>query len=1592
MAQAAPSGMPPDKLFQYRRAPKFNPDIQDVLDNYDNQNACLFNGINDGIKIDVLLGETDSALSHAAELNEPPFTPPLYDAFLRAIEAGNKELISERITYIRRKRYQELEEGAKKEFLRGRMSDVNLETFMENFYAERTADASSEEDKVNTLQASIDENEQELLSLQTIYANSPTPKTQRSIVALEKKLEKEKRDLVVKKEAETEATQLKETTKGFLDRIAVRIDKMEGETEADYNARVEKNRDEVFDHLYDEFIGDKFDKTYTRYNKIKAAEKGKDKLKVKGIEVVMLPPKGVYLTYGLQQLPFLMDCSLVGDIREKSVLDLNLYITPYFEQSGSYQTPNKKVSIVWGIPNDRWTEPRDFFPELGHYNPGKIGNGIFSAGNPSKALGTIKSAILESMPGLMADDGDNGGGGGGLGAGGGARNHEDTAKRILNDLAMAENDTLLRVCFFNKDRTDDQNNLYKYHASVMMLLNPDFNLKNHILGSDTVITTPTGKQFKWSFTYSKTTPTHVIFFFMESGIAYTVSVEVSFRVQSKSLSHIFGDNLEPLFNPGPPIPGIKPSILAWAEALKASFFTDYQPIIRKPYLLPMVSTAGPAAGALLVGGSPAAAAGPVPDIGRFTIDKKWRIMIQAMLDLDKLHDSASYRLKKAGIDEAEINKIHAALIEKVNERIDELMKELVPDFRANGVPDDFMASIPTEDPLDNFLYRFCGSLRCFFLRDFSSAKYEITVLMFFLKSIEAFVRTKGEFVVSGIPPIQGLMRGEGIWADNAARFPRYPALYPRGGQPNPVLCNFGTAFDGGTDLTSDPITIMINRGIQIVENDGSPFMEYIPKQGLSHELVGKTKDEIREWFKDSVKFVIHGNSGPKVYEIDPLDKLHNAQLIMFELMMKYFNSRGDFPTDKKAICDLSQHFFLLDYGGYAGDVPCGLVQNDLMSGIFDMLLLIATKDELKGVKMVGIWCPVRVLWFRIEKTEDDISIQLHCVSECLSVKKSEIIEDDDSDGEDEEGVASSLPSAAPASSSSSSSSLVAPPAASSSLPPASLVAPPASLVAPPDSSLVPPTNMDLKKNQSGGFTKRKKTKRRKRFNKSKTQGNKWRRKSIRGGAAEGGAEESPEIESDDLDTVCYKKLLEQLEFPETPVFKQHTVFHVFAYRYLMIKGDIVCSFEEYIENPRMPTRNLLELYDIHFFRSMRLAEYMMVPEGDIYSILLEIDQIERLMRDAFNKQMVIQEIVHMWDTTEENLLSEYSSQEDGSQLKHEEHFLKLSRLYQYSSLSKLNWEQIKKTISGGRIHKMIERSSLLSELESIEVPDAGVVPKTRWEDYHVKRLLNLGDTNEGDEGPRGAKAAGMEQDKNYLLGNGREMNLQTNKNRAGCFENGLFNVPLTKPSGMLEAFNRIQPPEEKQAVPVPLPTPPQSRPPHQSRPPQSQDKEPELRKLTNNETLAVAARKIQKIFRGVKGRNITKKTYNALRQIQKVFRGFKGRKLTKKMKETMSSLVASAEGDKPNPVRIKRGRRLERGVSPARGVSPVRGVTREPNNRKRATSASIPREGVRMRPNIPQGIRRPRSVNKFRLPDKKPRPTSNPETGKTKSHDNRPDQ
>jgi hypothetical protein len=364
-----------------------------------------------------------------------------------------------------------------------------------------------------------------------------------------------------------------------------------------------------------------------------------------------------------------------------------------------------------------------------------------------------------------------------------------------------------------------------------------------------------------------------------------------------------------------------------------------------------------------------------------------------------------------------------------------------------------------------FIFKYTGLLHLFFMPDFSSSNYEQKVAMMFLKVIEKcdFSGTGVDlsFVRAGRGSIHHLMvKGPVLWADNAANFPRFDSVLQiksltnsganslkKGGNPHKhvFFYNTGSAIDGGTFVKSEPGTVLISRSIRIEDTDGRNVISFIPQMGNKDTLRGMDEDQIKQWFKRKICIVI----GNKKYYYDPTLKEHNKAIISQELdyglfdlktvealalkypALSFTDDAGSFidervfppdtemdgpiseyvpPIDRKGNCDLGQHLLLLDFA----DIPCGLVQNDLMSGLFAMILLLATRKQLKGVKMVGIWCKLRVLFFRIENKNGKIDIQLHCVNEFMDASKPEEPEDDsDEEVEDQVSGPAAASSSAP---------------------------------------------------------------------------------------------------------------------------------------------------------------------------------------------------------------------------------------------------------------------------------------------------------------------------------------------------------------------------------------------------------------------------------------------------------------------------------------------------------------------------------------------------------------------------------------------------
>jgi hypothetical protein len=1030
------------------------------------------------------------------------------------------------------------------------------------------------------------------------------------------------------------------------------------ELKNDVSLEVALSHEDIHEVVYGYLVGF-FDEAYDNYRDIFIQRKKLETLKYKG------KPEntkiGVELKQRTQSIPYLQDL-----IQRRNTLELYLNSGPCFDDCRVTEFPDGSLTIFSGIPNQRWRDTSNFFPQLGGISKISSPAGIFN-GNPAKVKSiikeTIKASIASGIPirgGTINDETDPsnevtmGPGlalaptdplnevtmGPGLALAPRDPNFEEDI-RVLNLLVGNEGqaDLLSTIGYFDKnsDNKSDENekkNLGKYRCTVMITQFGTFILKNHISWRSATKKHETDSYEQYSFTYAKQNPTHVICFFNVGVRAYTILLRISLRTETTSLSKLFGIELVTLFSQDPPV--LDNSIKrVWAESLKR-LLTDYDGT-PKPYLYPNViasnglSLAAPASSSssLSLAASSASSSSSSADTAVFTIHVIWRLILEFTLNMDKLHDSSSTRLKKAEFEEAIIHKVHSAIIRLIHTNILNIFKELVPAF-TSGIPSNFMdfleevktkAHDKEESVFIEFIFKYTGLLHLFFMPDFSSSNYEQKVAMMFLKVIEKcdFSSTGVDlsFVRAGRGSIHNLMvKGPVLWADNAANFPRFDSVLQtqsltnsganslkRGGNPlhkNVFFYNSGSAIDGGTFVKSEPGTVLISRSIRIQDAFGRNVISFLPQMVNKNTLLNKNEAEIKQWFKRKICIVI----GNKKYYYDPTFKEHNKAIISQELQYGLFDLKtfqaltytgvsfppdtemegptSEYvpPIDRKGNCDLSQHLLLLDFA----DIPCGLVQNDLMSGLFAMILLLATRKQLKGVKMVGIWCKLRVLFFRIErKPNGKIDIQLHCVSEFMDASKLEEPEDD-SDEEVEDQV-----SAGPA-------------AASSSAP------------------FVGGKGHRITKRKIGGAV----------LSEKGRQSN-----SRRANASPGAAANAPEKEKSQdylsmeneikVDKICYDAFLALSKNPSGP----NNTFLIFAYRHLRLKGEISCSFEEYLENPTFPNVHLIDLYDIHYFRSSHTIDLITNGRKVTAEELLNIAIIERLTRDSFNQQLVIQEMVSL---------------------------------------------------------------------------------------------------------------------------------------------------------------------------------------------------------------------------------------------------------------------------------------------------------------------------------------------------------------------------
>jgi len=1190
------------------------------------------------------------------------------------------------------------------------------------------------------------------------------------------------------------------------------------ELKNDVSLEVALSHGDIHEVVYG-YLVDFFDEAYDNYRDIFIQRKKLETLKFQGKpENTKL---GVELKQRTQSIPYLQDL-----IQRRNTLELYLNSGPCFDDCRVTEFPDGSLTIFSGIPNRRWRVTHNFFPELGGDSRISSPAGIFN-GNPAKVKSiikeTIKASIASGIPiirgGSINDGTDpnevtmgneltpvltlnpndppnevsmghtlstestldptvtvepNVNGladlknespnevtmGPGLALAPTDPGFEEDI-RVLNLLVGNEGqeDLLSTIGYFDKnsDNKSDENgkkNLGKYRCTVMITQFGTFILKNHISWRASTIKHGTDSYEQYSFTYAKQNPTHVICFFNVGVRAYTILLRISLRTETTSLSKLFGNELVPLFS-DPPV--LDKSIKrVWAESLKR-LLTDYDST-PKPYLYPnVIASSG------LSLAAPASSSSSSADTAVFTIPVIWRLILEFTLNMDKLHDSSSTRLKRAEFEEPIIHKIHSAIIRMIHTNILNIFKELVPAFAA-GIPSNFMDFLEEAKTKPHhkegtgfleFIFKYTGLLHLFFMPDFSSSNYEQKVAMMFLKVIEKcdFTDTGVDlsFVKAGRGSIHNLMvKGPVLWADNAANFPRFDSvlqtqsLTNSGLHKNVFFYNSGSAIDGGTFVKSEPGTVLISRSIRIQDAFGRNVVSFLPQMVNKNTLLNKNEDEIKQWFKRKICIVI----GNKRYYYDPTVKEHNKAIISQELQYGLFDLKtfqalaytgGSFPPDtemegptseyvppidRKGNCDLSQHLLLLDFA----DIPCGLVQNDLMSGLFAMILLLATRKQLNGVKMVGIWCKLRVLFFRIEtKPNGKIDIQLHCVSEFMDASKPEEPEDD-SDEEVEDQVSG-------------------PAAASSSVP------------------FVGGKGHRITKRKIGGAALPEKGRH------SKTRSANASPRAAANAPEKEKSQDYLSMENEiEVDQICYRAFLALLKDPSGP----NISFLIFAYRHLRLKGEISCSFEEYLENPTSPNVHLIDLYDIHYFRSTHTIN--LITEVEVGGVtpqeLLNIAMIERLTRDSFNHQLVIQEMVSL-----------------GCRLKDND----------YKSWVRADLPTLQKAVDDTKMSKndktrltyMIQQTNnrMFHTLPSRGGAGGGVgVDQLRKYLNNESRLAPLnqvilfGDGLEDDPGSGGGTSmeepgSGGSKTSKYRPGYApKDSVISTSRNRTGCF-NGLFRVP-----------------------------------------------------------------------------------------------------------------------------------------------------------------------------------------------------------------------
>jgi hypothetical protein len=383
------------------------------------------------------------------------------------------------------------------------------------------------------------------------------------------------------------------------------------------------------------------------------------------------------------------------------------------------------------------------------------------------------------------------------------------------------------------------------------------------------------------------------------------------------------------------------------------------------------------------------------------------MLMEIMFIMDKLHDCASSRLKRVGFGD-KVDMIHNSLIDRIKTKLRELLLMIKPD---PTIPD------PVLDPKDEFIYRFCFILFSYFKTNFNSGNYEATILTFLVACLK---KLDCEINIKQPTSMMRLIRQLNCVVVNNAVMGKPPTDHPftYKGQPDKthtvtVCTPGGTYTDGGTVFEKWPVYLK-PRNISVEYQEQAivkPFMKLSYKEmELLDDFDSYTDDQVIHLFDEFLKVNIFDTKTgvSHSYPINPMRKVHNKMVVSDELSQGYFSGAQPF-TDKKGLCDFLQHFLLLAANkdeDAKKDICFAVYQNDLMSVIFHILTMISVCESgALGTSVNSItavlYCPLRVLVFRIIPTSglssSSHTYELDCVKECTD----DTVEDEDGDFDDD---------------------------------------------------------------------------------------------------------------------------------------------------------------------------------------------------------------------------------------------------------------------------------------------------------------------------------------------------------------------------------------------------------------------------------------------------------------------------------------------------------------------------------------------------------------------------------------------------------------